>query len=69
MSLTTNKNFAWSVHWSPDGTMISADGGQCFPIIHQAWTSTEDLLGYVKANLVWREPTDAERVQFGLPEK
>ncbi len=47
----------WSVHWSPDGKMISAAGTIILPIIHQAWTSTEDLVAYVKANLVWRELT------------
>ena len=59
----------WSVHWSPDGKMISAAGTIILPIIHQAWTSTEDLLAYVKANLVWRELSAAEREQYGLPEK
>jgi WD40 repeat protein len=59
----------WSVHWSPDGKMISAAGSITLPIIHQAWTSTEDLIAYVKANLVWRELTPEERQQFGLPEK
>jgi len=68
MSLT-GTNGVGQVHWSPDGTMISAAGSKCFPIIHQAWTSTEDLIAYVKANLVWRELKDAERLQFGLPEK
>ena len=45
------------------------DDWGALPSIHQVWTSTEDLVAYVKANLVWRELTDAEREQFGLPEK
>jgi WD40 repeat protein/DNA-binding SARP family transcriptional activator len=69
MSFTMNKSFAWSLHWSPDGTLIAASGGQSLPIIRRAWTSTEDLIAYVKANLVWRELTPAERTEFGLPEK
>ncbi len=59
----------WSVHWSPDGTMISAAGHIVLPIICRAWSTTEDLIAYVKDNLVWRELSPAERQQFGLPGK
>jgi len=59
----------FSLHWSPDGTTISAAGGHCIPIIFRVWSTTEDLIAYVKAKLVWRELTPAERQQFGLPEK
>jgi WD40 repeat protein len=66
MSLT-GTNEIWQVHWSPDGTMISAAGGNSFPMIRPAWSTTEALVEYVKEHLVWRELTPEERAEFGLP--
>jgi WD40 repeat protein len=59
----------YSVDWSPDGNYVIAGGYFNPPVVRRAWQSTEELIDYAKECCVTRELTDAERQQFGLPER
>jgi WD40 repeat protein len=59
----------YSVDWSPDGNYVIAGGYFNPPVVRHAWQSTEELIEYAKECCVTRELTDAERQQFGLPER
>jgi WD40 repeat protein len=55
------------VEWSPDGQQLITAGGFRVPGVRRAWQSTEELIEYARECCVFRELTDAERQQYGLP--
>jgi hypothetical protein len=55
------------VEWSPDGRYLIASGGFDVPVVRRAWETTEALIAEARECCVFRELTDAEREQFGLP--
>ncbi len=55
------------VEWSPDGHFLIVSGGFEVPVVRRAWQSTEELVDYARECCVFRELTDAEREQYGLP--
>ena len=59
----------YSVDRSPDGYYVIAGGYFNPPVVRRAWQSTEELIAHAKECCVSRELTDAERQQFGLPER
>ena len=64
------KAFVGAVDWSPDGkSLLASSGGSLQPYIFPTWQSTEELIAYAKECCVWRELTQEEREQFGLPER
>jgi WD40 repeat protein len=59
--------FTNRVEWSPDGKQLIVSGGFEVPIVHRAWQSTAELIADARECCVFRELTDAERAQYGLP--
>jgi WD40 repeat protein len=55
-----------SVDWSPDGKYVAATGYNNL-IIRRAWQSTQELIDYARECCMFRQLTEAERAQFGLP--
>jgi WD40 repeat protein/class 3 adenylate cyclase len=66
LNLRAPTSYAAFVKWSPDGKYISVadDGGAR---IVRVWQSTQELIDYAKQCCVFRELTEAERQQYGLP--
>jgi WD40 repeat protein len=56
-----------TVEWSPDGTRLIVAGGFLVPGVRRVWQSTEELIADARECCVFRELTDAEREQYGLP--
>ena len=62
--------FLMTVDWSSTGEYVVASKyNDNEPLVLRAWQSTEDLIAYAKECCVWRELTQEERQQFGLPEQ
>jgi WD40 repeat protein len=59
--------FVNRVEWSPDGEHLIASGGFKVPFVKRAWQSTDELIADARECCVFRELTDAERAQYGLP--
>jgi WD40 repeat protein/class 3 adenylate cyclase len=58
---------AWGLtQWSPDGRHLAIVGVETLISIWRVWQTTQELIDYAKECCVFRELTDAERVQFGL---
>jgi WD40 repeat protein/DNA-binding SARP family transcriptional activator len=55
--------YAW---WSPDGKYLAIVGNATLVSIWRVWQTTEELIDFAKECCVFRELTDAERMQFGL---
>ncbi len=54
--------------WSPNGTrLVGASTTTASTEIYRVWQSTQDLIDYAKQHDVFRQLTQAERAQFGLP--
>jgi hypothetical protein len=59
--------FTSRVEWSPDGKQIIVAGGFDMPVVKRVWQSTQELIEYARECCVFRELTEAEREQYGLP--
>jgi WD40 repeat protein len=71
LTLSTPNDFQADTRWSPDGQHLLVGIGNLTGPGHsgvwRVWQSTEELVTYAKECCVFRELTDAERKQFGLP--
>jgi WD40 repeat protein len=56
----------FQIAWSPDGTRLAGAATMETVEIHRVWQTKEELIEYAKECCIFRELTDAERVQFGL---
>jgi WD40 repeat protein len=67
LTLSTPSVYAPFARWSPDGQYVAV-GMEITPAqIWRVWQSTGELVDYAKECCVFRDLTDAEREQFGLP--
>ena len=57
----------FEMDWSPAGDQVIVAGAFNTPMVFQVWESTEDLIAHAHECCVFRELTQEERVQFGLP--
>jgi WD40 repeat protein/class 3 adenylate cyclase len=53
--------------WSPDGQHLAVVGSETLISVWRVWQSTQELVDYAKECCVFRQLTEAERTQFGLP--
>jgi WD40 repeat protein len=68
LNLSVPANYFSEVRWSPDGKYIAVAPDQYPGLkVFRAWQSTQELLDYAKECCVFRQLTDLERQQFGLP--
>jgi len=65
--LSTPANYFNYVSWSPDGQHLAAGSDQSGPVLWRVWQSKEELLAYAHECCVFRQLSNAERQQFGLP--
>jgi WD40 repeat protein len=61
------RGFAERVEWSPDGKHLIVSSGVDVPVVRRVWQSTEELIADARECCVFRELTEAEREQYGLP--
>jgi WD40 repeat protein len=67
LTLSTPAFYVPFARWSPDG-MYVAVGMEATPAeIWRVWQSKEELIDYAYHCCVFREFTEIERQQFGLP--
>lgn len=68
LSLPVPVSYVSNVMWSPDSRYIAVGLDQ-YPgiMVFRAWQSTDELLDYAKGCCLFRQLTDLERQQFGLP--
>ncbi len=70
--LTISASVDWSLipEWSPDGQYLLISilnmSGPGKSGVYRVWQTTEELINYAKECCVFRELTDAERIQYGL---
>jgi WD40 repeat protein len=55
------------VEWASDGKYLITSGGFDVPVVQRAWQTTEELIADARGCCVFRELTEAEREQYGLP--
>ena len=67
LTLSIPESPVGSAKWSPDGRLISIMGWDTLVSVWRVWQSTDELIAYAKENYVFRQLTEAERQQFGLP--
>ncbi len=70
LTLSTPNDW-WSIpDWSPDGQYLFVSIQNLFNPgksgVFRVWQTTEELIDYAKECCVFRELTDAERIQYGL---
>ncbi|MGD8753658.1 MAG: hypothetical protein PVG14_19675, partial [Anaerolineales bacterium] len=69
LTLSTPAIYAPFARWSPDGKYVAVAMETSPTEIWRVWQSADELIEYARDCCVWRQLTDAERQQFGLPEK
>jgi len=67
LNLSAPTEYCSYVMWSPDGKYIAVGMDGAGLRLIRVWQSTDELLDYAKECCVFRQLTDAERTQFGLP--
>jgi WD40 repeat protein/DNA-binding SARP family transcriptional activator len=71
LTLSTPNDWAAYPLWSPDGQYLLVAIGNMSTSgradVWRVWQSTQELIDYAKECCVFRDLTEAERTQFGLP--
>jgi WD40 repeat protein len=68
LNLSAPTNYFSVIKWSPDGKYIAVGADGLSPAkVFRVWQSTQELVDYAKECCVFRDLTEAERTQFGLP--
>jgi WD40 repeat protein len=68
LTLTTPNTFAGYAEWSPDGQNLVVGGFWADAVgVWRVWQSKEELIDYAYECCVFRQLTETERQQFGLP--
>lgn len=71
LTLSTPNDWAAYPLWSPDGQYLLVAIGNMTTSgradVWRVWQSTQELIDYAMECCVFRELTEAERAQFGLP--
>jgi WD40 repeat protein/class 3 adenylate cyclase len=66
LNLTIPILYYGNIRWSPDGGHLAVFGMDTIVSVWRVWQTTQELIEYAKECCVFRDLTEAERVQFGL---